>query len=264
VTHHSADAVLLDLVGEVTGLLELDELRTGLLHALLRAVPARWASLNEVGPDRVVAVVEPHLDEEWFARFGELAEQNPIYQHFLRTRDGRANRFSDVTTREQLESTRLFREVYGPLGINHQLAFTLPNEPTHVLAIVLHRERRDFSDGERDLVNRARPFLIQAYRNALAYSDALRAPSAGLEAALAAAGLTARQAGVVRLIALGASNGNVASRLALSERTVQKHLERAYRTLGVSTRSEAAARAWELTASSDGSGETGRPPGPPP
>jgi DNA-binding NarL/FixJ family response regulator len=240
------DAVLLELVGEVVGLLDLDELRHGMLGALLRAVPAKWASLNEVGPDRVVALVEPHLDDEWIERFAELAHENPLYQRITHTQDGRAYRFSDVTTRERLESTRLYREVYAPLGINHQIAFTLPNEPDYVLAIVLHREKHDFSDAERDLLNRARPFLIQAYRNAIAYSEISEHSSAVLEAALVAQGLTAREAEVLRLVALGGSNRDVATRLGLSDRTVQKHLQNAFRKLDVSTRSAAASRAWQL------------------
>lgn len=241
----TADEVILDLVGEVMGLLHLDELRRGLLRALLAAVPAKWASLNEVGPQRVVSLVEPHLDEVWFDRFAELAHENPLYRYWARTQDGRAFRFRDVCTREELESTRLFREVYTPLGINYQIAFALPNEPDHVLAVVLHREKRDFSNGERDLLNRARPFLIQAYRNAVAHSSG-RAGTAALRESLIAGGLTPRQADVMRLVALGRSNRDVAAALGVSDRTVQKHLEHAFEKLGVSTRSAAAARAWEL------------------
>jgi DNA-binding CsgD family transcriptional regulator len=240
------DAVLLDLVGEVVGLLDLDELRHGMLEALLRAFPAKWGSLNDVGPDGVVSLVEPHMDEHWFDRFAELVDENPIYQHFVRTRDGRAYRFSDVATRAELTATRLYREVYGPLGIEHQIALTLPAEPDRVLALVLHREDRDFSDAERDLLNRGRPFLIQAYRNAVAYSDSRRGSPELLEPALVAHGLTAREADVLGLVALGGSNRDVAASLGISDRTVQKHLENAFRKLGVSTRSAAAARAWQL------------------
>jgi DNA-binding CsgD family transcriptional regulator len=240
------DSALLELVGEVMGMLDVDELRTGILGALLKAVPVKWVSLNEVGPGGVVSLVEPHLDAIYYERFGELAGENPLYQHWQRTLDGRAYRFSDVTTREQLESTRLHREVYGPLGIRSQMAFTLPNEPDRVLAIVLNRGDPDFSDEERDFCNRARPFLIQAYRNATAYGEASSQGLPGLERGLVDNGLTTREAEVLRLVALGGSNRGAAERLGLSERTVQKHLERAFRKLGVATRSEAAARAWEL------------------
>lgn len=236
--------MLLDLVGEVVGLLDLGDLRQGMVDALARAIPCKFSSLNEIGPDGVVGLVRPQLEEHWYVKFGELAHENPLYQRWLRTKDGRAYRFSDVTTREELESTRLFQEFYRPLGVNHQIAITLPGTSDRVLAIVLNREHGDFTDDERDLLNRARPFLIQAYRNAVAYTLA-KPPDP--QATLVAHGLTPRQAEVLGLVALGGSNRDVADRLGLSDRTVQKHLENAYRVLGVATRSEAAARVWELT-----------------
>jgi DNA-binding NarL/FixJ family response regulator len=241
-------AVLLDLVGELLGLLDLEELRAGMLDALLSAVPSKWASLNDVGPDGVKALVTPHLDEVWHDRFAELAHENPLYQHWLETRDGRAYRFCDVTTREALEATRLYREVYAPLGINYQIVVTLPADPDRVLAIVMHREDREFDDAERDFLNLARPFLIQAYTNAVAYTALKRQSGDALAEMLRGHGLTARQAEVVRLVALGGSNRDVAMQLGLSDRTVQKHLEHAFRALGVQTRSAAAARAWQLAA----------------
>jgi len=241
-----ADAVLLELVSEVIGLLEIEELRSGLLAALHRAVPSKWASLNDVGPAGVVALIDPPLDDRWLAPFAELVHENPIYQRWLRTQDGRAYRFSDVTSRQELESTRLFQEIYAPLGINHQIAFSLPSSPERVLAVVLHREHADFSDAERDLLNRARPFVIQCYRNALAWTDLRSRSRAGLAPVLASAGLTPREAEVVAGAALGRSGRDTAAELGISARTVQKHLENASRKLGVRSRSEAASRAWEL------------------
>src|SRR4051812_18766870 len=107
------DRVLLDLLGEVIGVLELDEFLRVLLEAMLRAIPSKWSSLNEVGPEGVSALVTPHLDSEWFEKFAELAHENPLYQQWVRTRDGRSYRFADVTSREELETTRLYREVYA-------------------------------------------------------------------------------------------------------------------------------------------------------
>jgi DNA-binding CsgD family transcriptional regulator len=241
-----ADRRLVELVAEVMGLLDLAEFRQGVLRALSHAVPCRWASLNEVGPERVVAAVHPHLDEEWIERFAALAHENPIYRHWVRTRDGRAYRFCDVCTRAELEETRLYRTIYRALGIEYQIAITLPNEGDQILAIVLHRTEREFTDDERDLLNRARPFLIQAYRNALAYSEARGSSDDAIGPVLEGHGLTMREAEVVRHVALGASNRDIAAQLGVSERTVQKHLERSFRKLGVTNRSEAAKVAWEL------------------
>lgn len=244
------DSALLELVGEIVGVLDLDELRPAMLTALRRVIPSEWTSLNEFGPERVVSIVEPELDPAWIDRFAELAHENPLVPYFQRTGDGRARRFSDVITRHELESTRLYREFYARFGVNHQIAFTLPSQDeTHLLGISLNRGDPDFSDAERDFLNRARPFLIQAYRSAVAYSERAPMPPAELEAALVRAGLTRRESEVVALVALGGSNRDIGRRLGVSDRTAQKHLERAFRKLGVEKRSEAAARAWELAGS---------------
>lgn len=54
--------------------------------------------------------------------------------------------------------------------------------------------------------------------------------------------LTPRQAQVLQLVRTGLSDNEIAGRLGLSQRTVQKHLELAYRRLGVRNRTAAAIR----------------------
>ena len=59
------------------------------------------------------------------------------------------------------------------------------------------------------------------------------------------AGLTAREVEVLRLVAQGLTNAQVAARLYLSPRTVDRHLSAIYTKLGVATRTAAAAFAIE-------------------
>jgi DNA-binding CsgD family transcriptional regulator len=248
------DARLMVLVGDVLGFLELTELRDGLLEALLRAIPADYVSINEVGeaPGDVVSVTRPVLPQRYHRAFARHAHENPLVERFTRTGDGRPHRFSDVTTVDQLEATQLYREVYAPLGLRHQMAFTLPAAPGRLLGVALSRGDPDFSDADRELLDRARPFLIQVYRNAIAYTAQREALTNGVKPeqmarALTAAGLTAREAQVLGLVALGRASREAGEELGISERTVQKHLERSYAKLGTRTRAHAAARAWELT-----------------
>ena len=63
---------------------------------------------------------------------------------------------------------------------------------------------------------------------------------------LRAAGLTAREAEVLRLVALGRTNAEVANELTLSRRTVQKHLENIYDKLGTTSRMQAVITAWSI------------------
>jgi DNA-binding CsgD family transcriptional regulator len=257
-----AEGSLLQLIGDVCGLLDLDELRHGLLEALNRALPSDYVSLNDVGPspDQIVTIMRPEVPD-LVPVWERLAHENPLLRRVLRTLDGRAYRFSDVITQEDLHELPLYRELYAPLKVEYQLAFNLPACGDRVLAIALSRGDRDYSDAERDFANRARPFLIQAYLNAIAH-DALRARTvhgpAPLIEPLLAQGLTPREAEVMRLLARGSSNDHIGADLGISARTVGKHLERAFRKLGVVDRSTAAGRAWQL----GGSGADGSGPGP--
>jgi DNA-binding CsgD family transcriptional regulator len=241
----------LSLAGDMYGLLEIDEYRNGLLSALREVVPCDWTSLNEVGPDpeRMVSIVEPPLDEHWYEAWAAHGRQNPLVQHIEKTLDGRPLRFSDVVTPAELHATDLYRELYGPIGLEYQIAFTLPASSGMILGVALSRRERDFSDTERDVLEIARPHLIQAYNNAMRHSRALAAADAGTAAIaepeiaeMIALGLTAREAEILRLASAGRSDREIAGTLEISHRTVQKHLQRCYAKLGVRDRSQAAAR----------------------
>ncbi len=248
------------MIGDVQGLLDLDELADGLLDTLQRNFPSDFVSINDVGPDqdRVIAVISPPQPPELHRAFGEFAFQNPLMARYVRTLDGRAYRFSDVISVEELHRLDLYQRLYRPMGVEYQIAFSLPATPGRVLAIALSRGDRDYSDEERDLINRARPFLIQAWRNAIEHTAlrdelAARAPGSRLPAsvptdAFAGHGLTVRETDVLVLVARGRSNRDAAAILGISPRTVQKHLENCFRKLGVSDRSAAAELVWRTLA----------------
>ncbi|HEY3864855.1 MAG TPA: helix-turn-helix transcriptional regulator [Solirubrobacteraceae bacterium] len=232
------------------GLLDLEELCHGMLRALREAVPAEWCALNQLPADlpRTISLAEPEAPRELHLAFATYALQNPLVEYYMRTMDGRAMRFSDLVTRRELHRLDLYREVYLPLGVEYQIAFTLPSASHQVLGIALSRAERDFTATERDLLNLARPYLIQTYRNALAHTELSR--GAGRRIVLddlRALGLTGRQAEVLRLVAMGHSDQDAAAALGIGVRTAQKHLEHCYRVLGVSGRSQAASLAWETT-----------------
>jgi hypothetical protein len=44
--------------------------------------------------------------------------ENPIAQHYARTRDGRAYRFSDLITRRELRALALYQQVYARSASN--------------------------------------------------------------------------------------------------------------------------------------------------
>src|ERR671931_467687 len=69
--------------------------------------------------------------------------------------------------------------------------------------------------------------------------DSLTGTSAG------AHGLTARELEVLRLLAAGRSNREIASELVISEHTVARHVQNIFRKLGVPSRTAATAFAYE-------------------
>src|ERR1700730_2533871 len=120
----SAEARLLELIGDVLGLLELPDLREGLLVALDRAVPSDWVSINEVGPTPadMHSIIRPAVPERLHDTWAKHGQENPLIERFARTSDTRPYRFSDVVSRHELHSLALYREFYAELGVAHQIA----------------------------------------------------------------------------------------------------------------------------------------------
>lgn len=198
------------------------------------------------------------------ATVGAALEQHPLIAHFARTRESRALRLSDFVTRTQLHRRRFYQETLRPLRIEYLIAapFLDPNTGEHI-AISLARESADFNDHDREVLDLLLPHFAQAYRNAQATSRArasfvrgpapaemrLGLPRTGLrdqprhlEDRL---GLSQREASVLLWIAQGKTSAETAQILAISRRTVDKHLERVYQKLRVESRVAAAALAWE-------------------
>jgi DNA-binding CsgD family transcriptional regulator len=246
-----SDSRLLELIGDTHGLLDLEEFRVGLLGALRRAVRCDWVSINEVGPEPgdFWGMVEPDLPEETKEIFAQYMHQNPLLTYMMESRRGSARRLSEMISTEDFHRLDLYRLLYGRLGLEHQIAFTLPQDPPRMIGIAISRRgpSGDFDEADRDLLNSARPYLIQSYRSAVAFESLRSAVGAeALTAALLAAGLTRREAEVIGLLARGSSNGDLAATLGISTRTAEKHVQNAFRKLGVTSRSQAAAKVWNL------------------
>jgi DNA-binding NarL/FixJ family response regulator len=104
--------------------------------------------------------------------------------------------------------------------------------PGQYVRLILHRgPGPDFSERDRALLVLLRPHLYQAYLDA----ERRRRPVPRL---------TPRQNDLLRLLAAGHTNTQIARRLGISEGTVRTHLENIYQRLGVSSRTAAVIRAF--------------------
>lgn len=176
---------LLEVLGEVHHAEDLDGFRTALLDVLPRVIPAAYTSYNELGADGapLVTLVSPVPPAHILANWGRVGHQNPLVQHHLATRDPRAHRLSDVTDMRAFRELELYTEVFAPMGVEHQLAVTLPAPPTLLIGLVF-ADAEDFTDAQRRMLDLARPHLIQAHANAALRErmhDVLTAVEAGLD-----------------------------------------------------------------------------------
>jgi DNA-binding CsgD family transcriptional regulator len=127
--------------------------------------------------------------------------------------------------------------IYQPMGFDHALMLTLPagpgsaDGPGRTLRLYFFRgPGADFSERDRARLTLLRPHLHEAYLDA----ERRRNPVPRL---------TARQQELLRLVAAGNTNSQIARRLFISEGTVRTHLENIYRKLNVSSRAAAITRA---------------------
>jgi DNA-binding CsgD family transcriptional regulator len=123
--------------------------------------------------------------------------------------------------------------IYRPMGFEHDLMLTLPATPGSVsgpgrtMRLFFFRgPGPDFSERDRALLTLLRPHLHQVYMDA----EHRRHPVPQL---------TPRQWDLLRLVAAGHTNHQIARRLGISEGTVRTHMENIYTRLNVSSRTAA-------------------------
>ncbi|KRE95042.1 LuxR family transcriptional regulator [Nocardioides sp. Soil774] len=94
-------------------------------------------------------------------------------------------------------------------------------------------------EGIRAVARGESPLDPRAARRLLARASG-RTPSPSVSAARDDAGLSPREAQVLRLVVEGLLNKQIAQRLGITERTVKAHLTSAYQRIGVADRTQAA------------------------
>lgn len=142
--------------------------------------------------------------------------------------------WSDVYT-EREYSRLLMAEYFRRVGIWHELLVCLPPVGRLERRLMLSRTADDqpFSERDRLLLTLLRPHLIGIRDRVEAERRTTRA-------------LTPRQLQLLRRVAIGDTNRQIARDLGLSEATVRKHLENVYARLGVHSRTEALAHTGSL------------------
>jgi len=156
-----------------------------------------------------------------------------------RTGDLRSvTKISDFYSARQWHSTGMYCDTVRPAGFEHQLTLCLPPGPGRIagpgqtMRLLFSRgPGLDFSERDRAVLTLLRPHLHQAYLGAERHRRGT--PQ-----------LTRRQWEVLRLVAAGHTNAQIARQLGVTEGTVGVHLQNIYARLRVSSRTAAVTRAF--------------------
>ena len=166
------------------------------------------------------------LSEQDRAAFDRHFHEHPLVRYHAYQGGRGTQRISDSLPIERFRRSALYNDYYRRIRIDHAMALPIYVRDGVLVSFVLNRTRRNFTDRERALLDALRPHLARVYQ---------RLNRLG--------GLTAREAEVLRWVAAGKSDAQIAAILHISARTVQKHLQHSYEKLGVESRTAAAMRA---------------------
>jgi DNA-binding CsgD family transcriptional regulator len=242
---------VLDFVAQVHAVGDMDTFARRAIAGIGALIPSDILTYNEIDTrqQRAYMVEQPAgvITASQVRTFERLAGQHPLIRHYALTRETQPRKISDFLSLSEFRRLDLYQEFFREVAVNYQLAVTIPSSNSVVIGIALNRTLRDFSERDRAVLDVIRPHLAQSYRNAIeraALRERTEAAERAVRSAPAAslASLTSREQEVLVLVADGKTNGQIAGRLSLSPRTVQKHLEHIYDKVGVRTRTAAAMR----------------------
>lgn len=199
------------------------------------------------GRRRVVSEPLHAFRHDEVAAFDRHFFAHPLVRFHSARPDGGVHRITDSVTSTQFRKTPLYADYYAKVGLDHAIALPLHIDDRLIVAFVLNRRHRDFSERDSELLELVRPHLAAMYRQSYTLDEARRALAASGDPAPATTSdamtaLTPREREVLAWVAAGKSNAQVASILGTMPRTVAKHLERVYEKLGVESRTAAAMR----------------------
>jgi DNA-binding CsgD family transcriptional regulator len=139
---------------------------------------------------------------------------------------------SDFYTQRQYHDTGMYADYFGRNGIEHSAVLRLSAPAGRTRRLIFFRGRgADFDGRDRLLLSLLRPLLNELYQEL----ERGRRPVPDL---------TSRQWELLRLVASGHTNAEIARELVVSKDTVRKHMENIFARLDVTNRTAAIAKAF--------------------
>jgi DNA-binding CsgD family transcriptional regulator len=163
---------------------------------------------------------------------------HPLVREHGRNPGAVTRRISELLPGAAFRRTPLYNDYYRVIRIDDAMAVPIHVDRRFLVSFVLNRSRLGFSDRDRAKLEILRPHLGTLYRLSAAAERAR-----GMEDAALPESLTPREREVLRWVSAGKTDRDIGEILAISRRTVHKHLQHVYEKLGVETRTAAAMRA---------------------
>ena len=180
----------------------------------------------ELGGERVVvgSVLKDENTSAYFEACRDFVGCDPTRPEEFRL----ALRWSDFLSDRQLRDTRAMQDYFWP-DVFRCLGVRLPSPPGRARRIVFMRAPgSDFTDRDVELLTLLRPHLHEIYLDAERRRHGVPR-------------LTPREWEILQLAGEGLPNNAIGQRLFISPATVRKHMEHIFDTVGVRSRTEAAA-----------------------
>jgi DNA-binding CsgD family transcriptional regulator len=215
------------------------------VERLPRLVPSELTTLSicDLRRGRRQVTGSAALGADARASFDRHFNEHPLVRCHGHEGNTSTRRISDLMPWPVFRRSALYDEYYRAIGIDHAVALPLYAGEGWLVSFVLNRRARDFSRREVALLDQLRRPLARLFLHSGAL-ERMRAARGDARLALAAQlPLTVRERDVLSWVAAGKTDRDIADILAISPRTVHKHLQRVYCKLGVETRTAAVMRA---------------------
>lgn len=162
------------------------------------------------------------------------AHQNPVYEQCR----GSVGAISDFLTRKQWHLTDLYAEGFSQVEQEDGLILDISLRKDCRVSLISSRAKRGFTANERGLMALLEPHVREVFSRLQLQQRLAR--SLDEDARLEDVPLSLREREVLKWLAEGKRNSEIAFLLEISPGTVKKHLENIYTKLGVESRHAAA------------------------
>lgn len=265
---HRDMQTLMGCVRDIYSDLSLDAWHYRLLPVISRAIHSNFVAYSEITPltqtvtqiefpgsisPQDMLVLNRYLHEHPILNllYKDRMSRHPYKREIEKEMSGRypapavspecqAVKVSDFLSDTRYRRLRLYNEFCKKYDVEYQICVPLSFQRSKLKGIAFHRDRRDFSERDRLMLNCLSPHIRQAYGNAEAISAIRRNISAsGQTQERVISDLTLRETEVLHWLAQGKSNHDIAVIMQVKECTVKKHLQNIYQKIGVENRTSA-------------------------